>query len=164
MSAPAAIAPVLRQARGVADMDIARALMHEYAGALGVDLCFQGFEAELAGLPGDYAPPAGTLLLAFDGTHPLGCVAVRPLVDAACEMKRLYVRPEGRGLRLGRQLVEAAIGHARGAGHASMRLDTLPQMREAQALYASLGFRDIPAYCHNPLPGTRYMELALSPA
>lgn len=163
--------PVLRAASSAADLDIARELMREYAEGLGVDLCFQGFGAELAGLPGDYAPPAGVLLLAFEGAQPpgagaraLGCVAVRPLAGGACEMKRLYVRPAARGLRLGRRLVEAALAHARAAGHACIRLDTLPQMREAQALYAALGFRDIAAYCHNPVPGVRYLELALRPA
>ena len=139
----------------------ARRLFKEYEASLGVELTFQGFAQEVAGLPGAYAPPAGRLFLALDGREPAGCVALRPLGDTICEMKRLYVRPTARGARLGRRLAETVIGEARRIGYARMRLDTLPSMKEAFALYQSLGFHEIAPYCENPIVGTRFMELDL---
>jgi GNAT superfamily N-acetyltransferase len=140
-----------------ADLDEIRAMLREYAAWLEVDLCFQNFEQELAGLPGDYAPPRGRLLIA-EGA---GCVALRAIDSEVCEMKRLYLRPEHRGLGLGRRLVQAIIDEARSAGYRRMRLDTMPKMDSAQRLYASLGFREIAAYRYNPEPGARFLELAL---
>ena len=139
------------------DLPEIRAILREYEAWLEVDLCFQNFEKELAGLPGDYAPPRGRLLIA-EGA---GCVALRPLDGEACEMKRLYVRPEHRGSGLGKALVLRAIEEARAVGYLRMRLDTLPQMGGAQKLYEALGFRDIGAYRENPVVGSRFMELAL---
>jgi GNAT superfamily N-acetyltransferase len=140
-----------------ADLDEIRAMLREYAAWLEVDLCFQNFEQELAGLPGDYAPPRGRLLIA-EGA---GCVALRAIDSEVCEMKRLYLRPEHRGSGLGRRLVQAIIDEARNAGYRRMRLDTMPKMDSAQRLYASLGFREIAAYRYNPEPGARFLELAL---
>lgn len=149
----------IREAGGDADIAEARALFEEYARSLGVDLAFQDFEHELAGLPGAYATPAGVLLLATMINRPVGCVAVRGLAADICEMKRLYVREEARGLGVGRALAEAAIAFGQAAGYRAMRLDTLPTMTRAQALYRELGFRDVPAYRYNPVAGTSFMEL-----
>lgn len=142
-----------------------RLIFREYADQLGVDLCFQNFEAELAGLPGDYAPPQGCLLLALLDGEIAGCCAMRPLetVDYpnACEMKRLYVRQGFRGLGLGRQLAEAVLDAARIAGYHSVLLDTLNDMEAARALYEDLGFKDIPPYYHNPIAGAHYLKADL---
>ena len=152
----------LRPATRPDDLDHVRALLGEYERGTGVDLCFQGFAAELAGLPGDYAPPRGRLLLAEVDGAIAGCIALRPLGGDACEMKRLYTRPAFRGQGLGRRLAEAVITEARAMGYARMRLDTLPMMGEAIALYTRLGFTDIAPYRENPVPGTRYLELSLT--
>jgi ribosomal protein S18 acetylase RimI-like enzyme len=145
-----------------ADIEQIRALFREYEQSLGVDLCFQGFEEELADLPGSYAPPRGRLLIALDDAgKAAGCVALRPLGDEMCEMKRLYVRPSARGKSAGRALTTRVIEEARAAGYRTMRLDTLPVMNEAHALYESLGFRRIAPYYPNPVPGAIYMERRL---
>jgi ribosomal protein S18 acetylase RimI-like enzyme len=152
----------IRPARIPDDIEVVRELFREYADGLGVDLCFQGFAEELATLPGKYALPAGRLLLAWQDDAPVGCVALRPLRDdGACEMKRLYVRPQARGTKLGRQLAERICSEARDAGYAHIRLDTLPSMEAAMRLYFSLGFRPIDAYTYNPVAGVKYLELAL---
>ena len=145
------------RAAATADLDEIRLMLREYAAWLEIDLCFQNFEEELAGLPGEYSPPRGRLLIAQSA----GCVALRPIDDETCEMKRLYVRPEGRGSGLGRRLVVAIIEEARAIGYRRMRLDTMPKMGGAQRLYESLGFRDIEAYRYNPEPGARFLELEL---
>lgn len=154
-----AIAP----ADGAGDLAAVRALFRAYAGSLGFDLGFQGFEAELASLPGKYAPPAGALLLArLDGVA-VGCVALRDLGAGACEMKRLYLAPAARGHGIGAALVERAIAAARAAGYAVMRLDTVPGEHDAAiGLYRKRGFSEIPAYCFNPMPGAKFFELRLS--
>jgi putative acetyltransferase len=144
-----------------ADVEQARRLFREYETSLGIDLCFQGFEQELTELPGKYAPPRGRLLLALDDAAPIGCVALRPLDDSVCEMKRLYVRPSARGTRLGLLLAETIIGEARGIGYERMRLDTLPTMREAIRLYRALGFFEIAPYYENPVVGALFMERPL---
>jgi GNAT superfamily N-acetyltransferase len=153
----------LRAAASPADLDVARTLFREYAAGLGFPLDFQGFEDELAALPGEYAEPAGTIVLAFDaaGTA-VGCVALRPLEDpGVCEMKRMYVRDSARGSGLGRRLGERILADARSRGYRAMRLDTIDTMTPAIELYRSLGFRPIPAYRFNPIPGAVYFEAEL---
>lgn len=140
---------------------MAKRLFAEYARSLDVDLGFQDFERELRELPGEYAAPRGCLLLALDGDEAAGCVALRGLGGAVCEMKRLYVRQAFRGTGLGRRLAQAVIAEARSLGHARMRLDTLPSMQAAAELYRSLGFREIAAYRYNPVAGSKFMELDL---
>ena len=150
----------------VAGADIADTarLFQAYAASLDVDLGYQGFAAELAGLPGGYAPPGGALLLARGlGGEALGCVALRPMAaEGCCEMKRLYVAPAGRGLGLGRALVDAVVGAAAGLGYREMRLDTLPSMDAAIALYRSAGFRPIAPYYDTPVAGTLFLARRLS--
>jgi ribosomal protein S18 acetylase RimI-like enzyme len=153
----------IRDARNGDDLRIVRGLFAEYAASLDVDLCFQGFAQELASLPGAYAPVQGCLLLA-ERDEVVGCVALRPLGVASArtaEMKRLYVRPRGRGLGVGRTLVHAAMERARSAGYREVKLDTLATMQEARSLYASLGFRPCDPYYDNPLPGVAYLSLTL---
>ena len=141
---------------------LVRRLFREYARFLGHDLSFQDFDAELAGLPGSYAPPGGALLIARVRGKPAGCVAVRRQEAGVCEMKRLYVRPAFRGRGVGRALAEAVMDEAVRLGYRRMRLDTIATMNEAVSLYRSLGFREIPAYYHNPIPGARYFQLELA--
>lgn len=138
-----------------------RELFTEYARAIEVDLCFQGFDRELAELPGRYAPPAGRLLLAREGKRLAGCVALRQICDDTCEMKRLYVRPAFRQQGLGRRLAEKIVHFAREIGYERMRLDTLASMTAAIQLYESLGFQRIAPYYDNPLGGAVFLELKL---
>lgn len=152
----------LQTATSAEDLDAIRTLFQEYADSLGVNLDYQGFEDEVRDLPGKYAPPAGTLVLAFNDDELVGCVGVRPIDDEMAEMKRLFVRPSGRGLGLGRSLAESAIRFATVTGYERMRLDTLPQMDRAQDLYRSLGFMPIDAYRFSPVPGTVFLELVLT--
>lgn len=138
-----------------------RSLFREYVSGLGIDLEFQDFAAEITGLPGKYAPPRGRLLLAWSGAEAVGCVALRPLDETTCEMKRLYVRPQARGEQLGRRLAQRICDDARAAGYARICLDTLPTMASAQKLYQSLGFRPIAPYVFNPIPETQFLALEL---
>ena len=139
------------------DITTVRALLREYQQALGTDLCFQGFEVELRELPGAYAPPNGRLLLAFQKTAPVGCVALQRVDAVRGEMKRLYVRPSARGLGIARALVRKILEDALVIGYADVVLDTLPSMIEAQQLYERFGFRDIDPYRANPIVGSRYL-------
>lgn len=144
------------------DLDTVRALFLEYQTWLGVDLCFQDFDEELATLPGRYAPPSGALWLARAAGEPAGVVGLRAIATPGdCEMKRLWVRPAQRSGGLGLRLVETCVAKARGLGYARLRLDTLPQMAAAHALYARLGFRETPPYYDNPIPGAAYLQLDL---
>jgi putative acetyltransferase len=159
------------QASAPAHIQVTRTLFNEYAASLNFNLCFQSFEKELASLPGDYAPPAGRLLLAYWQREPVGCGALHKFLpdklpqeqdDAICEMKRLYVKPEQRGRRIGLALAERLILEAREIGYRRMRLDTIPHsMAKAVEMYRILGFREIAPYRPNPVPGAIYMELEL---
>ena len=152
-------------ADGPAHTEAVRTLFREYAGSLGIDLCFQNFEQELASLPGEYVAPHGALLLALVDGEPAGCVAMRPLPEAdhanACEMKRLFVRRAFRRFGLGRLLAQQLMDLATQAGHSCMLLDTLDDMEAARGLYASLGFVEIPPYYYNPIPGAHYLKVEL---
>ena len=139
----------------------ARKLLLEYAESLDVDLSFQNFDQELSSFPESYLPPTGALLIATRDEELAGSIAMRGIDSRVCEMKRLYVCPEFRGLGVGRELAVAIIDAAKGKGYQHMRLDTLPGMDDAQRLYRNLGFREIAAYYENPVPGTRYLELDL---
>ena len=151
----------IRPAEFPEDLAAVQSLFREYADSLGVDLAFQDFDRELAGLPGDYVPPAGALLVAEEPEGLVGCVALRRIDDEVCEMKRLYLRGAVRGRRLGLGLTRAILEEAARTGYQRIRLDTLPMMWDAMALYERLGFVDIPPYRFNPIPGSRFMERRL---
>jgi putative acetyltransferase len=153
---------IIRQAQSETDISDARTIFREYESWLGLDLCFQGFEDELKNLPGKYATPDGRLYLARVDDGVAGCIALRSLESKACEMKRLFVREEFRGLRIGQTLIERVIEDARDIGYEVMRLDTFPpKMGKAVQLYESYGFREIPPYYDNPNEGVLFMELRL---
>ncbi|MGA2640798.1 MAG: GNAT family N-acetyltransferase [Spirochaetia bacterium] len=143
------------------DLPVVRELFAEYGQSLGIDLSFQGFDEELASLPGKYAPPHGAVIVARSEGTPCGCVALRRIDERTCEMKRLYVRPGCRGLRIGAELVTRIIEAAKDRGYEAMRLDTLPSMSSAVSLYRSFGFQEIQPYIYNPLPGALFMEKRL---
>lgn len=151
----------IKHAQTPSELEHVRRLFREYEAFLDVDLCFQSFEEELAGLPGKYAPPSGALLIGLTENRAIGCVGVRRLNDGVCEMKRLFVRPEARGTGVGRQLAKEIIAVARALGYELMRLDTLDRLTEAMRLYEALGFQRIQSYYANPLPGVVYWELQL---
>ncbi len=148
-----------------AGLHAVRELFREYAAGLGIDLCFQGYDQEVASLPGQYAEPQGALLLALVDGAAAGCAALRPLAEAdypnACEMKRLYVRRAFRRFGLGRALVQAMLDHAARAGYSTLLLDTLDDMEAARGLYESLGFVEVPPYYFNPIPGAHYLRADL---
>lgn len=147
-----------------AHINESKTLFLEYSNWLGELFCFQGFDEELAALPGKYAPPEGRLYLVISRGAPAGCIAMRKIADGICEMKRLYLRPGARGLGIGKKLVELVISDAKNIGYNKMRLDTLPdKMKEAQKLYKSTGFYEIKPYYNNPIEGVVYMELELNP-
>lgn len=151
----------IRPAQLPEDVPVTRQLFREYAHDLGIDLCFQGFEAELASLPGEYTPPQGRLILAWNDGRAVGCVALRPVDRGTCEMKRLYVQPGVRGRQLGRRLAEHVCREAREAGYRRICLDTLPSMTSAIRLYTSLGFRPTEPYVFNPIEGVLFLGLDL---
>lgn len=144
------------------DVAAAKALCFEYAETLGFSLCFQGFDKEMAEFPGKYAPPMGALFLAKAGETPIGVVALRDLGQGVAEMKRLYVKPQARGQDLGRRLAERICAEAFNLGYRSIRLDTLPSMQAAIALYRDMGFVDIAPYTHNPVEGALFLEKRLA--
>ena len=146
-----------------AEVEMVRDLFREYERSLGFDLHFQDFSRELARLPGAYAPPDGWLLLASSAEAPAGCAGIRKIGNGICELKRMYTRPAYRGQKLGWRMALLLIDKAKELGYRKMRLDTIATMVEAIGLYRSLGFRDIPPYYHNPVPGARFMELDLEP-
>ena len=153
----------LEQAEAPEQIALARTLFQEYGASLGFSLCFQNFDKELAGLPGDYAPPTGRLLMAYLDSEPAGCVALHEFAAGISEMKRLYVRPAFRGKRVGLALAKGIIEAAREIGYERMRLDTVPsEMADAVKMYGRLGFKEIAPYRVNPQPGTLYMELDLA--
>jgi ribosomal protein S18 acetylase RimI-like enzyme len=143
-------------------LNAVRELFVEYGESLDVDLCFQNFAEELAGLPGEYARPAGRLLLASEDGQAVGCGALRCAGEGICEMKRLYVRPTGRGKGVGLALIDALVKEAREIGYQRMRLDTLPSMTKAIAMYRALGFKEIASYRYNPIAGSLFLELDLT--
>ena len=149
------------QGTGNSQIDSAKELFLEYAESLDFELCFQDFDKELEGLPGDYTPPEGRLYIAFNENKPAGCIALRKFKDSTCEMKRLYVRPQFRGNDIGKKLVKLLIDEARNIGYEKMVLDTVPSMQTAQKLYKSLGFKEIRPYRINPVKGAVFMELIL---
>jgi len=154
----------IENAEGPEYLETVRTLFREYEASIKVCLCFQGFEEELAGLPGAYARPSGRLLLAFDWDEAVGCGAFRRLESDVCEMKRLFVRPEHQGKAIGAALARALIEQAREAGYSRMRLDTMPSMTRAIKMYRAVGFKEIPAYRFNPVPGSLFFELRLEEA
>jgi putative acetyltransferase len=151
------------QPQDAAEIAAVKALFLEYAQSLGFSLCFQGFDEEMATFPAKYSPPKGGLLLAKVDGVAAGAVGVWQLAPGICEMKRLYLKPEFRGLDLGRRMAEAVVAEGRRLGYGAMRLDTLKTMEAARALYASMGFREVEPYYNNPIDGAVYMELPLSP-
>lgn len=142
-------------------MEEVKQLFIEYAQSLDIDLCFQNFEEELENLPGKYGPPHGEIIVAFVNDIAAGCVALHRLTKEICEMKRLYVRDEYRGLGIGKRLISSITEEASNLTYKYMRLDTLSTMKKAQDLYRSVGFYDIEPYVYNPIEGARYMELQL---
>jgi ribosomal protein S18 acetylase RimI-like enzyme len=152
----------IRTAESAEDIELVRRLFREYQTSLGIDLCFQNFESELALLPGKYAPPEGRLHLAFEDGQAAGCAGLRKLEDGICELKRLYVPSRYRGRGIGRQLTLQAKNDARKIGYVRMRLDTLPSMGHAQELYRTLGFKPIAPYTNNPVVGAVFLELTLT--
>jgi len=152
----------IHSAISVRELDQIRNLFIEYSNSLEFDLSFQDFQKELDDLPGDYAAPSGRLLLGFYDSDPAGCVALRRISDEICEMKRLFVRPQCRGLGIGKALATKVIEEAREIGYRRIRLDTVPAMQTAIELYVSLGFREIEPYRYNPIEGAKFMELNLT--